>query len=700
MSKKTTLKIAGMHCVTCAASIENALKKEEGVVSAVANFPLEKVTVEYDPQKINDAEIKQIIKNTGYQIGGKEEVGNEIKKGWRRFFLGLVLTLPVFVIAVFFYDPRWNLLLFALATPVQIFLGLPFYKGAFNSLKQKTANMDVLVALSTSAAYFYSVAATFFTKGPVFYEASTTVLTTITLGILLEKISRGKVSEAIQKLMELAPKREVKKGEVVEVKPGEAIPADGIIVEGETAIDESMVTGESIPVDKKVGDEVIGATINKTGYFKFRATKVGSETTLAQIIKLVEEAQTQKAPIQRVADKVVAYFVPVVLVIAVLSFSVWYFVLGENFLFSLTTLVAVLTIACPCALGIATPTAIMMGTALGAKKGILIKGGEYLEKSRQLTTIVFDKTGTLTKGEPTVTDVTGNVLQLAASVERKSEHPLAQAVVKKAEEEKLELLEVESFKAIPGKGAKGNFKFQNSNVKVLVGNRKLMEENNITIQQFNNLTIEQLEGQGKTVMLVSVAGEIRGAIAVADTLKEQSKTAIADLRKMGLEVLMITGDNPRTAAAIGAELGIKKDKILAEVLPPDKEKEIRRLQKEGKVVGAVGDGINDAPMLAAAEVGIAMGAGSDVAKETGGIILVKDDVYDVVRAIKLSRKTFLKIKQNLFLAFVYNVLAIPIAAGLFYHWLGFLLRPEIAALAMILSDISVIGNSLLLRRET
>jgi len=696
--EKTILKILGMHCESCAKTIEKALSKEKGLISAQVNFNLENAIIEYNPEKINVDEIKKIIEETGYKTLEKEgEMADEIKRDWQKFWLGVFLTFPVWIIATFFYDPKWNLLLFFLATPVQIVLGWSFYRGAYFALKQKMADMNVLVALSTSAAYFYSVFATFFISGPVFYEASTTVLTTITLGMLLEKISRGKVGEAIKKLMKLEAKtakvlrdgkeieilpEEIKKGDIIVVRPGEKIPVDGVIVEGRSTIDESMITGESIPVDKKEGNEVFGATINKTGTFKFKATKVGKETTLAQIVKLVEEAQTQKAPIQRIADKVVNWFVPIVVSIALMSFIVWYFIQGSTFLFALTALVAVLVIACPCALGIATPTAIMSGTGKGAENGILIKGSQYLEKVRELTTLVFDKTGTLTKGEPEATDIIGEVLQLAASLAKNTTHPLDIAIVKEAEKEKISLLNVQNFEAIPGKGIRGKIEGK----EVLLGNRRLIKSD----------LGKELEEQGKTVMLVSVDGEIKGLIAVADTLKDYSKEAIATLKKMGLEIWMITGDNQKTARAIGKELGIEK--ILAEVLPQDKEKEIRKLQKEGKVVGAVGDGINDAPMLAASDIGIAMGAGTDVAKETGGIILVKDDIRDVVKAIKLSRKTFSKIRQNLFLAFIYNALAIPIAAGLFYHWFGFLLRPEIAALAMILSDISVIGNSLLLRK--
>lgn len=696
--KKLTLKIEGMHCGSCAKIIEKALLKEKGILSVSVNFSLEKAYIEYDPQKIAEKEIKKFIKKAGYEVSEEAgEMKNDIKKGWQRFWVGLILTLPVFIIATFFYDPKWNLLLFFLTTPVQIFLGLPFYKGAYFALKQKTADMNVLVSLSTSAAYFYSLFATFFIEGPVFYEASAVVLTTITLGTLLEKISQGKVGESIKKLMKLEAKKakilrngqeieislkEIKKDDIIIVRPGEKVPVDGIVIDGRSTVDESMITGESLPTEKKAGNEVFGATINKEGVFKFKATRIGEESTLSQIIKLVEEAQTAKAPVQRLADKIVAWFVPIVVLISLFSFSVWYFWQESTFLFALTALVAVLVIACPCALGIATPTAIMAGTSKGAERGILIKGGQYLEKTRSLTTLVFDKTGTLTKGKPEVTDVIGDVLQLAASLAKNTTHPLDVAISKEAEKRKLTLLTVEDFEAIPGQGIKGKI----NGKAVLLGNQK-----------FINFDLgKELEKQGKTVMGVMVEGEIKGVIAVADTLKDHSREAIAKLKKMGLEILMITGDNKETAQAVGKELGIKN--ILAGVLPQEKEKEIRKLQLEGKIVGAVGDGINDAPMLAAADVGIAMGAGTDVAKETGGIVLVKDDIRDVVGAIELSRKTFSKIKQNLFLAFIYNILAIPIAAGLFYPWTGFMLRPEIAALAMILSDISVVGNSLLLRR--
>jgi len=696
--EKANFEIRGMHCESCAKTIEKVLLKEKGLISADVNFSLGKAFIEYDPAEIKESKIKSVIKNTGYEVVENSKAPEkEFRKDWQRFWLGFLLALPLWIIATFFYDPKLNLLLFVLATPVQIFLGLPFYRRALLALKLGIADMNTLVTLSTFFAYFYSVLATFFFTGPVFYEASATILVTITLGTLLEKISQEKVGEAIKKLMQLEAKvariqrdgkeieilpSEIKKGDIVSVRPGEKIPTDGIVVEAASSVDESMITGESMPKEKNIGDTVFGATLNKSGFLKFKATRIGEETTLSQIIKLVKAAQSSKAPVQRIADKVISWFVPIVVAISLISFFIWYFIQGSTFLFSLTAAVSVLVIACPCALGIATPTAIMVGTSKGAERGILIKGGQYLEKAQALDTIVFDKTGTLTLGKPQVTDILGNGFQFAASLSKNTTHPLDSAIIKEAEKRKITFFKVKNFEAIPGKGLKGEIEGK----EVLLGNRKLIESN----------LGKELEEDGKTVMLVSVAGRTEGAIAVTDTLKENSKEAIENLKKLGLEIIMLTGDNQKTALAIASKVGIKN--VLAEVLPQDKEKEIRRLQKDGKIVGAVGDGINDAPMLAAADVGIAMGAGTDVARETGGIILIKDDLRDVVSAISLSKITFSKIKQNLFLAFLYNILAIPIAAGLFYHWLGFLLRPEIAAIAMVLSDISVVGNSLLLRK--
>jgi len=696
--KRVNLKIQGMHCEGCAKVIEKGLLREEGIIFTSVNFISEKAIVEYDPSKISEEKIKKIIEKAGYKVLKKEEeIKDEIKDDWKRFFLGLFLTLPVWIISLFFYHPKFNLLLFLLATPVQIILGIPFYKGAYFALKEKMADLNVLVSLSTTSAYLYSFFATFFIKGPVFYEASSVVLTTITLGMLLEKISRAKVGEGVKKLMELKPKTarilrngeeieilpdEIKEGDTLLVRPGEKIPADGKILEGKGIIDESMITGESLPVYKKEGDEVFGGTINKDGFLKILVTKSLKDMTLSQIIKLVEEAQNSKAKIQRLADKVSSYFVPIVVLISIITFIFWYFLKGYPFLFALTASISVLVIACPCALGIATPMAVMVGLSKGVEKGILIKGGEYLERAGKLNTIIFDKTGTLTKGEASVTDIIGDPLQIAASLAKNTNHPLDVAILREAEKRKLNLFDVKDFELIPGKGIKGKI----DGKEVLVGNRRLIESD----------LGKEFEEEGKTVILVKVDDKIIGAIAISDTLKEYAKEAIEELKNMGIDVWMITGDSKKTAYSIGKKIGIKN--ILAEVLPQDKEKMVKKLKEEGKIVGAVGDGINDAPMLASADVGIAMGSGTDIAKETGGIVLVKNDIRDVVKAIKLSKKTFSKIKQNLFLAFIYNILAIPVAAGVFYNWLGFLLRPEIAALAMVLSDISVVGNSLLLKR--
>ena len=696
--KRVNLKIQGMHCEGCAKVIEKGLLREEGIIFTSVNFISEKAIVEYDPSKISEEKIKKIIEKAGYKVLKKEEeIKDEIKDDWKRFFLGLFLTLPVWIISLFFYHPKFNLLLFLLATPVQIILGIPFYKGAYFALKEKMADLNVLVSLSTTSAYLYSFFATFFIKGPVFYEASSVVLTTITLGMLLEKISRAKVGEGVKKLMELKPKTarilrngeeieilpdEIKEGDTLLVRPGEKIPADGKILEGKGIIDESMITGESLPVYKKEGDEVFGGTINKDGFLKILVTKSLKDMTLSQIIKLVEEAQNSKAKIQRLADKVSSYFVPIVVLISIITFIFWYFLKDYPFLFALTASISVLVIACPCALGIATPMAVMVGLSKGVEKGILIKGGEYLERAGKLNTIIFDKTGTLTKGEASVTDIIGDPLQIAASLAKNTNHPLDVAILREAEKRKLNLFDVKDFELIPGKGIKGKI----DGKEVLVGNRRLIESD----------LGKEFEEEGKTVILVKVDDKIIGAIAISDTLKEYAKEAIEELKNMGIDVWMITGDSKKTAYSIGKKIGIKN--ILAEVLPQDKEKMVKKLKEEGKIVGAVGDGINDAPMLASADVGIAMGSGTDIAKETGGIVLVKNDIRDVVKAIKLSKKTFSKIKQNLFLAFIYNILAIPVAAGVFYNWLGFLLRPEIAALAMVLSDISVVGNSLLLKR--
>ena len=616
------------------------------------------------------------------------------------------------------------ILLFLLATPVQFVGGWRFYKGTLDAIKARQANMDSLIAIGTSAAWLYSTIFTFqgifwprifpsvTTGGPeVYFTESGLIIGFILLGRYMEHLVKGRASNAIRRLVDLQPKmakvvregneteipvEEVKVGDIVVIRPGEKIPVDGIIMDGSSAIDQSMITGESIPVDRKKGDEVIGATINKSGLLRIKTTKVGSDTALSQIVKMVQEAIAQRAPMQRLADVVSSYFVPAVVVISIVSFLFWYYVAGLPFAAALTTLIAVLIIACPCALGIATPAAIMIGAGKGAQNGILIKSGEYLEKARKINTIVFDKTGTLTKGEPEVTDIIvtnskENILLYAATAESGSEHPLGQAIVKHAKAKNIRIGEPKNFKAIAGHGISASYRGK----KVLLGNRKLMTKNRIDTERVEK-NVQKLEEDGKTVMFIAINKKLAGLIAVADTLKENSSEAVKKLELMGIDVIMITGDNPRTANAISKKVEIKR--VLAEVLPQDKAKEIKKLQKEGRIVAMVGDGINDAPALAQADVGIAIGAGTDIAKETGGIVLIKNDLRDVVGAIKLSKKTVRKMKENLFWAFVYNVALIPVAAGMLYPFSGIMLNPIYAAIAMALSSITVVTNSLLLAK--
>lgn len=671
--------------------------------------------------------IKREVKGKTYYFCGErcvkefEKPETEIRNLKYLVAFSLALGVPTFVFTYVNVLPLLpnNVWLFLFATPVQFVAGWRFYRGMFGALKRKTANMDTLIATGTSAAWIYSSIVTFFPMvfptREIYYDTAALIIALILLGNLLESIAKGKASEAVRKLMELQPTmakvmrnggevevpvEEVRVGDVVVVRSGEKIPVDGIVEEGHSSVDEKMITGESIPVEKKVGDEVIGATINKVGMLKFKATKVGADTTLSQIIKLVEEAQLSRAPIQRLADRVSSYFVPIVIVIATLSFLGWYFVGGMSLVFGLTTFIAVLIIACPCALGLATPTAIMVGTGKGAEYGVLIKGGEYLEKTYKLQTIVFDKTGTLTKGEPSVTDVAPmgsmsekEILKLAAITEKGSEHPLGEAIVRGAKEGGLKIPNPDSFDVIPGQGVKAKHEGR----ELLLGNRKLMRDNRIVIERLEG-KMKTLEEEGKTAMILAVDRKAVGVIAVADTLKEYSKEAIRQLQRMGMEVIMLTGDTERTAKAIAKQLGIKR--VLAEVLPGEKADVIKKLQREGKVVGMVGDGINDAPSLAQADIGIAIGSGTDVAKETGGIVLIKEDLRDVVASIQLSAQTVRKIKQNLFWAFFYNTAFIPIAAGALYPFFGILLHPIFAAAAMASSSISVVTNSLLLKRFT
>lgn len=614
----------------------------------------------------------------------------------------ILLLLPSFLSV--------NTWLFILATPVQFIAGQRFYRDLSHAIKAKAANMGTLIATGTSAAWGYSTIVTFFPEivppsaTAVYFDTSALIIAFILLGVLLEHAMKRRATDAVRKLLDLQPRtarviresgevevpvEEVQTGDLLSVKPGEKIPTDGVVVEGHSSVDEKMITGESIPVEKKVEDEVIGATINKAGVLTIRATKVGADTTLSQIVKLVEEAQSSRAPIERLADRVSGYFVPAIVSVAIISLLGWTFI-GHSFLLGFTAFVAVLIIACPCALGLATPAALVVGTGKGAENGILLKGGEYLEKAYKIRSIVLDKTGTLTKGIPSVTDITpismseNEILRLAAIAEKGSEHPLGEAIIKKAEEKRLEIAKASGFEAIPGHGVKAEY----NGVKILLGNRRLMTENQIELEDFED-RIRSLEEEGKTVTILTTNARLAGLIAVADTVKEHSKEAISRLKEMGLEVMMLTGDNARTARAIAKQLGI--DRVIAEVVPGEKAEVVKKLQQEGKVVAMVGDGINDAPALAQADVGIAIGSGTDVALETGGVVLIKDDLRDVVTAIELSRKTMRKIKQNLFWAFAYNVGFIPVAAS------G-LLSPIFAAIAMAMSSVSVVSNSLSLKR--
>ena len=734
-----TFDIKGMHCASCVGLIEKAVGKLDGVTSCNVNLATNKATVSFDPQKVSDKEITLAVESVGYKVitENKDLKGNELNNLRKKVIVSLGLGGAVLV-GGFLGMPFWMQLI--LAIPVQFWAGWGFYQATIPALKHRTANMDTLVVIGTSVAFGYSAFVTIFPQiirqagiEPMpYFDVSTIIIGLILLGRFLEARAKAGTSEAIKKLIGLQAKTarvirngkevdilisDVAVGDVIRVRPGEKIPVDGVILEGESSIDESMVTGESMPVDKTKGDSVVGATINKTGTFTFRASKVGKDTLLSQIIKLVEEAQGSKAPIQRLADLISAYFVPVVIILAILTFIIWY-IFGPSpaFLFAMLNAIAVLIIACPCAMGLATPTAIMVGTGIGAEHGILIKDAKSLETAHKIKTIIFDKTGTLTTGHPVVTNVIlvskahpesdsgqarmtiksqDDILSLAASLEKGSEHSLAEAIVKKGEQEKIKFLEVKNFKAIPGHGVEGVI----NGKKVVLGNRKLMEKERIKINDLR-LKIEELEEQGKTVMILSVNGETGGLIAVADTIKTSAKDAVAKLQNMGIEVVMITGDNQRTAEAIAGQAGIKK--VYAEVLPQEKESIVKKLQatnyKLPTIVAFVGDGINDAPALAQADVGIAMGSGTDVAMEAGDITLINSDLRSVAAAIDLSKKTMRTIKLNLFWAFGYNIILIPVAMGVLYPVWGILLNPIFASAAMALSSISVVSNSLLLKK--
>lgn len=739
---KKTFNIEGMTCASCAQTIEKATQKLRGVNLSSVNLATEKLVVEYDPGMVNLTDIIKAVMDSGYEAHeevatadtvdqDKEKKQKEIKSLWNRFLISALFTAPLLYIAMGhlvnaplpdFINPMMNPEAFAI---VQLVLTLPvvvvnskIYRNGFKALSKGHPNMDSLISLGTSAAFLYGVFATVMIflgevayANELYYETAAVILALIVLGKYLETLTKGKTSEAIKKLMGLAPKTalvvrngkeseisidEVVVGDIIVVRPGGKMPVDGVVIEGLTSVDESMLTGESIPVEKSVGDAIIGASINKNGTIRYKATKVGKDTALSQIIKLVEDAQGSKAPIAKMADIISGYFVPIVIAIAILSAIAWYFA-GQTGVFALTIAISVLVIACPCALGLATPTAIMIGTGKGAEHGVLFKSGTALETTHKLNTIVFDKTGTITEGKPKVTDIITaegisetELLTLSASAEKGSEHPLGEAIMNSAEEKGLAFLKTETFNAIPGHGIEVTINGQH----LLLGNKKLMDEWHIGLGNLASAS-DALASQGKTPMYIAKDGKIAGIIAVADTVKESSLRAIKKLHKMGIEVAMITGDNKRTAEAIAKQVGI--DRVLSEVLPEDKANEVKKLQDEGKKVGMVGDGINDAPALAQADVGIAIGSGTDVAIESADVVLMRSDLMDVPTAVELSKSTIRNIKENLFWAFAYNILGIPFAMGVVYAFGGPLLSPVIAAAAMSFSSISVLLNALRLK---
>ena len=745
--KREVLKISGMTCAACSARIEKVVSKIEGVESVTVNLTTEKLSAYIDDEVADVQKIKAAVERAGFGWSelkegsqqadeDRQKKEREINLLWKKFIVSAVFSLPLLYISMGsmlsflsflpipeYLEPMNYPLNFAL---VQILLTIPvliagnrFYVVGFRAIRMKSPNMDSLIAMGTTAALIYSLYSTWqiyqgnmgFVEG-LYFETAGVIITLILLGKSMEAVSKGRTSEAIKKLMGLAPKTatvikngkeieisidDVEENDIVLVKPGAKIPVDGEITEGFTSVDESMLTGESMPVDKKVGDSVFAATINKNGLIRFRATKVGDNTALAQIIKLIEDAQQSKAPIAQMADIVSGYFVPTVFVIAIASFALW-MLSGETLSFSLTIFVSVLVIACPCALGLATPTAIMVGTGKGAENGILIKGGEALETTHKIDTIIFDKTGTITEGKPTVTDIitTGTVdsdslLQITASAEKGSEHPLGDAIVKSAEDKGLELYQIEHFESITGQGINATIQGK----QLLIGNIRLMQEMDIAVEAVLK-DADTLAAQGKTPMYIALDRKLAGIIAVADVVKPGSAKAVKKLMEMGIEVAMITGDNRRTAEAIAKQVGITR--VLSEVLPQDKSGEVKKLQQEGRRVAMVGDGINDAPALVQSDIGIAIGSGTDVAMESADIVLMHSDLMDVVTAIQLSKSTIRNIKQNLFWAFAYNVAGIPLAAGVLHVFGGPLLNPIFAAAAMSLSSVSVLSNALRLRR--
>ncbi len=733
---KSELRIGDMHCASCALTLEKALGKVSGVEKANVNFATETATISFDPKKADEEKLKETIGKAGYTVVKDEaEPAKQTRSFKRKTIVAFLLSSPLMALMVlpamgFTLPPiiaqNMAIIQLILATPV-LFIGRDFFINGFKALIALNPNMDSLVGLGVGSAYAYSLAATIaillgstaFNSMDLYYEVVAFLISFILLGKYFESLAKGRTSEAIRKLLGLQPKTaiverngketeipisQVKVGDTIVVKPGQKIPVDGKVVSGYSSVDESMITGESIPAEKNPNDKVVGATINKTGSFKFKAEKVGKDTVLSQIVKLVKDAQASKAPIQELADKISNYFVPTVMVLAIVSALFWFFIgstlfsVASPFLFSLTIFITVLIIACPCALGLATPTAVMVGTGKGAENGILIKSAAALQKAHEINAVVFDKTGTLTKGKPEVTNVIAannakenDVLKHAATAEKNSEHPLGEAIIREAKRRKISFPKPSSFNSITGQGVEA----KSAQKTILLGNQALMQQKKIQAKGLEKHLIK-LESEGKTVTLVALDAKIVGLIAVADTLKENSKKAVQALHKMDKEVAMITGDNKRTAEAIAKQLGISL--VLAEVMPKDKAAEVKKLQAQNKKVAMVGDGINDAPALAQSDLGIAIGSGTDIAIETGDIVLMKDDLRDVVVAIELSNYSMKKIKQNFFWAFVYNVIGLPIAAGALYPFTGWLLSPVIAGTAMAFSSVSVVSNSLLMKR--
>lgn len=739
---KIVLPVKGMSCASCVANVQEALSSLPGVVSASVNFATEKATVEYFPAQAGIRDFRKVIRDAGYELVEADKGEDIVEKEQRereaaylglkrKVITGAILTVPIFLLM------QWNtlglsnlivlhqqtnfLLQLIIATPVQFWIGRHFYTGAVAAARHRTTNMNTLIAVGTSAAYLYSVVATFFPsvfeikgyEAHVYFDTSATIIVLILLGRLFEARAKGQTSEAIKKLIGLQaktarvirnekemdiPVEEVEIGDIIIVRPGEKVPVDGVVADGYSSVDESMVTGESMPVEKNAGDSIIGATINKTGSFRFKATKVGRDTMLAHIIEMVQSAQGSKPPIARMADIIASYFVPAVMGIASLTFLVWFF-FGPSpaFTYAVLNFIAVLIIACPCSLGLATPTSIMVGTGKGAENGVLIRSGEALETAHKISTIVFDKTGTLTKGMPEVTDIVASdisqneVLFYASSAEKGSEHPLGESIIKKAKEAGIEIASAEQFSAVPGHGIKAVINGR----QVMLGNEKLMKDEGVSTEILQQQAVVFSE-QGKTPMFVSVDKKIAGIIAVADMLKEDSVNAVKALHNLGIEVVMMTGDNKRTGEAIARQAGIER--VLAEVLPEEKANEVKKLQATGRTVAMVGDGINDAPALAQADIGIAIGTGTDVAMETSDITLIGGNIRGVVTAIALSKATMRNIKQNLFWAFAYNVVLIPVAAGALFPSFGILLNPMFAAAAMGFSSVTVVTNALRLRR--